>query len=304
MRTISLSLVWPLLVTVLLSCLPAFAESSSENPARDGGYSDSGLAVLDWTMLETLIALGHPPVAAADLEGYRTWVGQPSLPEQIVDIGLRTQPNLELLSQLELDQFLVPPMFSSLEPILSRIAPVEVLPLYSAEGPLWERLRQFTRGLASYTPEPESADLLIQKVEARLAEIAEELPEDTPPLLIVQFMDDRHVRVFGEHSLYSAVLDRLGLETAWQGKTHYWGFSLVGIEALAEAGNLLSEDARMVVIEPLPAGVEGQLEQGGLWRSLPAVQRNDVLYLPPAWSFGGLPSALRFAELLNTALAE
>ncbi|MGM0913096.1 MAG: hypothetical protein ACQEXC_05115 [Pseudomonadota bacterium] len=40
--------------------------------------------------------------------------------------------------------------------------------------------------------------------------------------LVVQFMDERHVRVFGEGGLYQAVMDRLGLENAWRGETNAW----------------------------------------------------------------------------------
>lgn len=294
------------LLVIALAAVPQAGMAASDNgQANENGRDENGqprLVVLDWTTLETLVALGHPPVGAADLEGYTTWVGEMPLPPGVVDIGLRTQPNLELLSQLQPDRFLVPPMFASLSPVLSRIAPVDVLPLYSAEGPLWQRLRQYTHAVARRTAEPQSAGDLIQRVETRLNSIAGALPENVPPLLVLQFMDDRHVRVFGEHSLYSAVIDRLGLETAWRGNTHYWGFSLVGIEALAEPANLVDGDVRLVVVEPVPPGVREQLGREGLWRSLPAVTRNDVVTVPPAWSFGGLPSALRFAELLAAEL--
>ena len=34
------------------------------------------------------------------------------------------------------------------------------------------------------------------------------------PLLVVQFIDERHVRVFGRGSLFEAVMQRLGLRNA------------------------------------------------------------------------------------------
>lgn len=278
---------------------PALQDQSAQGQAAQAGAE---LVVIDWTMLETLIALGHPPIGAADLSGYATWVTEPALPAGLVDIGLRNQPNLELLSQLAPDRFLVAPLFARLEPLLAAIAPVQIIALYSGEGALWPRLREFTRRIAAYTPEPEGADLLITQIEAQLHGIAQALPEDRPGLLLVQFMDDRHVRVFGQHSLYSAVLERLGIVSAWQGKTNAWGFSLVGLEALADAGNLAPGPIRMVVIEPLPPGLPASLARPGLWQSLPSVARGDVMYLPAAWSFGGLPSAQRFAELLQQAL--
>lgn len=284
--------------------LAAVAVTADTGDQLAGGGHGAGerLVVLDWTLLETLVALDHPPAGAADLDGYQTWVGRPALPPGIVDIGLRNQPSLELLSQLEPDRFLIPPLFASLAPLLSRIAPVEVLALYNAEGPLWPNLLHFTREVAEYTGDPDAAERLIDRVEDQLASLAAELPANSGPVLVVQFMDDRHVRVFGDQSLYSAVLERLGLENAWRGVTNAWGFSLVGIEALAALENLSAPAPRLLVVEPLPPGLREQMAQSGLWQSLPAVARGDVVFLPPAWSFGGLPSAERFAELVHEAL--
>jgi ferric hydroxamate transport system substrate-binding protein len=109
-------------------------------------------------------------------------------------------------------------------------------------------------------------------------------------------MDERHVRVFGENGLFQAVLERLGLENAWQGDTNVWGFSLVGLEALIE------REARLVVVEPYPTGVEEKLARSALWQRLPSVRDDSLITLPPVWSFGALPSARRFAELLVAAL--
>ena len=109
-------------------------------------------------------------------------------------------------------------------------------------------------------------------------------------------MDARHVRVFGENGLYQAVLEQLELENAWPGQTNSWGFAMVGIE------ELLGIDAQLVVVEPAPLGVQAQLADSGLWQTLPDVQKDSVISLPPVWSFGALPSAIRFADVLTHAL--
>ncbi|WP_442907970.1 hypothetical protein [Halomonas sp. PA16-9] len=110
-------------------------------------------------------------------------------------------------------------------------------------------------------------------------------------------MDARHVRVFGENSLYNAVLEQLDLPNAWDQSTNAWGFALVGIEALARY-----PEATLVIIDPLPTGVEEKLAKSGLWQQLPSVRHNRIVHLPPVWSFGALPSAQRFARKLTTAL--
>ena len=124
-------------------------------------------------------------------------------------------------------------------------------------------------------------------------------PADLPPLLVVQFIDERHVRVFGRGSLFEAVMQRLGLRNAWQGETNAWGFSVASLEQF-----LGMPDARLVVVDPVPVGVGEKLQEPGLWQHLPLVQNNPVIHLPATWSFGGILAARRFATLLDGALRE
>ncbi|RQW71777.1 iron-siderophore ABC transporter substrate-binding protein [Halomonas sp. YLB-10] len=255
------------------------------------------IASLDWTLAETLIALDAPPVALAQVDDYESWVGLEA-PPGATDIGLRTQPNLELLSELDPDAIVISPMFANLAPRLSSIAEVKQLAMYSGEGTFWSQSLALTRHLGELVDRQNAAEALIEETEAYIADIAARLPEDTRPLLLLQFMDERHVRLFGEHSLYQAVLTRMGLTNAWQGTTNAWGFSLIGIEQLANY-----PEARIVVVEPYIAGVREALADSGLWRHLGSVQRDDVVTLPPVWSFGALPSARRFATLLGDALS-
>lgn len=254
------------------------------------------LATLDWTLAETLVALDAPPSAVAQVEAYHAWVGEPALPASTLDLGLRSQPNLELLASLAPERILISPMFANLASRLERIAPVETLPLYRPERDTWTEMRELTRSLGHLVERPAAATRLIAETEARLDALRERVDDTTPPLVIMQFMDSRHVRVFGDNGLYQAVLDRLGLENAWRGPTNAWGFSLVGLEALAGL------DARLVVVEPYPAGVRKRLDDGGLWGHLIEASRGKPIVLPPTWSFGALPSARRFAELLVSAL--
>src|SRR3712207_5977723 len=66
------------------------------------------IATLDWTVAETLIALGEKPCAVGDVKSYQQWVGEPALPENTLDLGIRLQPNPE---QIFLLTQTVPPHF-------------------------------------------------------------------------------------------------------------------------------------------------------------------------------------------------
>lgn len=277
-----------MLATILLSLAVA-------PPIR---AEDSRIITLDWTVAETMMAMGVVPQGVAQLDAYRDWVRSPTMPESVANLGLRSQPNLELLASLDPEQILITPLFASLEPKLSHIAPVTSLGMYASGDDPWASMIEATRKLGKLTDRPKAAERLIATTNERLAQAKQRLPKNLPPLLLVQFMDARHVRVFGERSLYQGVLTRLGLDNAWNEKTNAWGFSLVGLEALADL------NAHLIVVKPLPVGVETQLSESGLWQNMSAVRQQRVSYLPPVWSFGALPSAQRFANELVDALTQ
>lgn len=271
-----------------LACLGTLASS--------GVAASAKVVTLDWAIAETLIALDNPPVGLAEIPQYQRWSGAERLPCGVLDIGLRAQPNRELIAQQAPDHVLLSPLFMRLIDQLNTIAPVTALGTYQLGDPLWQRLQRTTHTLAALSGNHEQAVAMVDTIEAALDQQKAQL-EAQPPLMVVQFIDARHLRVYGENSLFQSVLERLGLINVWQQSTNQWGFSTVALEEL-----LAYSDATIVVVEPLPLEMRDGFESNALWQHLPAVKENRVVRLPPAWSFGGFPSAARFAELLSEAL--
>ncbi|MGP6259244.1 ABC transporter substrate-binding protein [Aeromonas salmonicida subsp. salmonicida] len=286
-----------LLAPLGLQASPA-SQSAITDTARPSEHTQVlRIATVDWTIAETLLALGVTPLAVGDVSAYRAWVGEPLLPADVVDIGLRAQPNRELLAELKPDRILISPLAAPLAPTLSRIAPVQSIALYDPQTDLWQRLHEATLTIAALVNKTAVANGLLTDLNRELEQMKQTLPAELPPLLVVQFIDERHVRVFGRHSLFEAVMQRLGLRNAWQGETNAWGFSVASIEQF-----MALPAARLVVVNPIPVGVSERLQEPGLWQHLPLVQQAPVLHLPAVWSFGGVLAARRFATLLSEAL--
>ena len=86
-------LLMALALSPLLGSLPGRAADAPPDIAR--------VAALEWLPIELLLALGVTPLAVADVHNYNLWVAEPKLPATVVDVGQRTEPNLELLQQLQ-----------------------------------------------------------------------------------------------------------------------------------------------------------------------------------------------------------
>ncbi len=282
---------------VCASLFAVIPVSAAENGTLDVSAVQSPRFVsIDWTHTETLLALGVTPVAVAQIPDYNSWVKSPEIPQTVADVGLRTQPNLERIHELKPDKILLSPMFSTLENQLSKIAPVTTIGLYQSGDVDWSALERVTWKLAEVSEKESQAEELIREANDEMELLGSQLPNDAPPMLMIQFMDTNHVRVFGDNSLYKASINKVGLEAAWKGQTNAWGYSLVGID------QLIGVDGQIVIISPMPAGTEESLKANQFWQYIVRESGYSALQVPAVWSFGAISSATRFARFIVSEL--
>lgn len=279
----------------LAACLTMAAAAA----AADGQAPPARIVAFNREAVETLLALGVRPLGVAEADGYRRWVAVPPLPEGVVDLGLRSAPNLELLQQLAPDLMVTTAGFQANPQALARIAPLFPLTIYGPQGTPYAQAREETMRLARLLGREAAGEALLRSVEARIAAAGARLAVCRDrPLYLVTFIDARHLFVYGRKSLFQDMLDRLGLRNAWDGPTNDWGFTIIGLEQLAAV-----PDALIAVVVPVPDDARRTLAGNPVWKSLPAVRAGRLLRLEPAWAFGAVSSAGRFAGLLSTALA-
>ena len=269
-------------------------------PLRAAG-APSRVVSMDFGLAETLIEMGLPPIALPNPGIWADWVVEPELPADIVNLGTDREPNLELLAALKPDLIVTTPYLDGTRPLLEAIAPSRTFSVYAPPaGHPYERSVTATRQLAAAIGREAQGEALIARADATMATARQQFVDAGiagQPLLIVQFLDTHHVRVYGASSLFGDVLERTGLVNGWTRPSNYWGFSTVGIEALAE-----SPASRMVYLEPVAPDLLDTLAASPLWNSLPFVRGGRMDRLPSALMFGMLPSAMRFARQLALQL--
>jgi iron complex transport system substrate-binding protein len=257
--------------------------------------STAGLrvAALDWALAETMIAIGHHPIAIVAASDWDRFVVEPPLPAGVADLGLQPEINFELLATLAPDLILTSPFVQDLELAVRRIAPTLRLSIFEP-GPTLAQPRTLARVIGERLDRRAQAEALLERAERTFEEYRRRLGAGARrPLLLVNFIDARHVRVYGGAGLYQNVLDRLGLTNAWTGATTYWGYATVGIERLA-----MDRDLELIAFEPVPPDARATLARSPLWATLPFVRAGRVSILPSVLMFGAMPAALRFARLL------
>lgn len=257
------------------------------------------LAIIDWALLETALALGAVPAAASELIQYRSLVVEPELPGTVADLGLRGSPSFEMLRQVAPDLILISQFYDYQRPQLERIAPVLSLPVYEAGTAPYALVEASTLRLGEAVGLGREARAYVDDTASEIARRRAALaPHRDCPVFVINLGDSRHFRAFGGDSMFGDVVDRLGLTNAWTDTTSYSAAAPVGIEALARR-----PEAGIVIVEPSPPEVARGLPRNAIWNALPAIREGRVASIAPVSHFGGLPSARRFARLLEAALS-
>ncbi|OWO92231.1 iron siderophore-binding protein [Rhizobium esperanzae] len=261
---------------------------------------DANIVSLDYGLASTMLALGSVPRAIASLRNWSEWVIEPAMPSGVVDIGTTAEINLEVLTSLRPSLILSTPFLAALDEKLSRIAPVEIFTVYAENGEALDRSYAETLRLGAMIGRQREAEAYLARADATFGRLRDRMKSlSTRPVAVINFIDQRHARIYGGPGLYGGAMRRIGLENAWKGEANYWGFQTIGLEQLAE----LDEEAHLVVVSPLlPPDVLTRLSESPLWTSLPFVRRQRISVVPGVLMFGMVQEALRFSTLVVDVL--
>jgi iron complex transport system substrate-binding protein len=260
------------------------------------------IVALNWAATEALLLLGITPVGVADRDGYSAWVQDPELPDGVANVGTRVAPSLEAIAELKPDLIVTSAEMSPAAELLERIAPTYVISVYKEGSAPFTKAREMLTTLGQMLNLEHQAEAILTDIDQTLENQRTRLAEagmNQQPVALVNFLDDRHVRIYAHNGLYQTTLNALGLRNAWPHEGNYWGFSVVGLEAIASY-----HDSRIVVISPTLPGLSDHLAGSPFWTYLPPVKRNQVYQIEPVWPFGGVYPVKRLAMLLADALLE
>ena len=255
------------------------------------------IVALEWLPVELLLALGVTPYGVADVPNYTLWVNEPALPASVIDIGLRTEPNLELLTQIKPSFLVWSAGYGPSADKLAKIAPGRGFTFSDGKKPL-DMARRSLDEMAQLLNLEAAAKKHLDEFDAFIAaKAARFVRRGDRPLLMVTLLDERHVLVFGPNCLFQEVLDSFNIRNAWLGETTFWGSVAVGIDRLAaykEADVLCFDHGNELAMQKLMATP--------LWQAMPFVRAGRFRRVPAVWFYGATLSAMHFARVLDAAL--
>ena len=219
----------------------------------------------------------------------------------MLDLGPSIEPNLEYLQRLA-PELIIGTSWQLEGTLLSRIAPLRSFDIYSANAQPYRNAGQVVLELGALVNRRAEAQALLEQTDRLLEQLRVRLaPVSQRPVYIARLNPDgRHLLLFGAKGMYQAVLERLGLRNAYQGRTNAWGGSpAVGIETLLE-----QPDASLLYYtNPREAlAAQRRLDNSPIWRALPMIREGRALGLPRFYPSGGLLTAQRLALSITEQL--
>lgn len=277
---------------LLMFCWPLGAQTTRDAPPER-------IAALSWALAELVLELDMVPAGVADVDGYRTWVRQPELRPDVVDLGLRNEPNMQRLAELAPDLILASDQQADLLPRLERIAPVVLFRSFDAAQDNAAVSRETFRALARTLGREALAEERLAELDALIVaagtRVRAHFGGPVPPILPIRFLSPESLRLHGANSMAKAALDGMGLEHAAPGPPTDWGFMQKRVEDLAAF-----DEAIVLNIEPFPE--KKALHASRIWQFMPFVRDGRYAEVRPVWTFGGTFSVGYLADAFAEAL--
>ncbi|WP_217132487.1 iron-siderophore ABC transporter substrate-binding protein [Leucobacter chinensis] len=260
------------------------------------------IVVLEWQQTEDLLTLCVAPVGAASIDGFATYINAETLPESVVNVGERGEPDLDAIYATDPDLIIIEansPDDELLKKLEKGDVPVLATVGTDTSGQI-DNMKKVFSLIAEATGRTERAEQVIGEFDEHLAKAKTEVSTASLPTTDFVFFDgwiesgNVVIRPYGEGALFTELGEELGLTGAWTdsvdasygsgGVDPAYGLAQTDIEGLIGVG-----DVNLIFAnDGTPDSYVLELEKSPIWKSLPAVKDERAFEFPPGiWGAGG-----------------
>jgi len=283
------------------------SNTSTQKNQSNISKTPTRIVALEWVYVENLLALGIQPIGIADIKGYNNFVNiKPQLSDKVVDVGTRAEPSLEAIAKLKPDLILgVEQRHQETYNLLTSIAPTFLFNPYPSgknANQLDEMQQTFLKIAKAVNQEDKGKSVLseMQQTFEKYKKQLSNIKVSQNKFVLAQLSDSGpQLRLFSDNSMAVQILNKIGLENAFEGMFDAFGFNTVWVEALPKV-----EDANFLYITADNNVYWQNLQNNPVWKGLKFVQQNRVYPIESdTWVFGGPLSAQLLVEKIVAALS-
>jgi len=287
------------LCLVLTACNSQTSTQKTTTSEAENSHSDRmNIVSPDWGNAATLTAMGHAPIATGDVRVWDRWVGSPQLPASITDLGIRYQPNAELIAQLPVDMVIDNYFYEHARNLYGDVPAESVMSAAKGETATWADYTEPTRELGMLIDNPKMAEDYIVQSQKDIQLASQQFQQRYPKakkFVVVQFADANNMRMYVANSLFQPALEQMNRELVVLGKGNQWGFVPIRMGDLAQ----LDDETCLLIIDPLSPITRAEIDDSLIWQRLGYGNTRCVGELPPVWIYGGMSSLVSLADNLS-----
>lgn len=273
------------------------------------------IVALQWNYVEDLLTLGVQPVGVADIQTMKKFVnlGDLVLSNDTVDVGLRYEPNLEVIAQLEPDLTIGDiSSHGNIHDKLSSIAPTILFNPYPMQDDgisRMEEMEQTFMTIADIVGRHEQGVAALERMNQKLDQakaIVQASEAAGKPFVLVMtgsYKDDyTKFRIWTQNARASEIIEKMGMENAWNVNYTQYGYSEIGLEHLTTI-----QDANFFYIaggghDPFMTSL---YMDNPVWMNLKFVEEGRIYPLGgDTWLYGGPISAEILADKVVEAVTK
>lgn len=254
------------------------------------------VVTLEWSVTEYVSALGVQPVGVADVEGYNTWAKTAPLEGEPADVGVRTEPSVDAIANLEPDLIVADTSSIPEDAIeqIERIAPVLVLRSAATDG-LLDLVTSNQQTVGTLLGKEAAAQQLEEDfstdLEGARAAVADAGKDGAPMVFSYPYAEANSMtfRMHGPGSAPAVIGEEIGLRSASEevGDEAY-GLTTIDVEGLR---NLPSDTEFLYWADPTMEDPTQTLADNAVWNQLGFVADGHVHRAADGiWVYGGTAS--------------
>lgn len=271
----------------------------------------SRIVALEWSIVEELLITGVQPVGVADIENFNKWVTiDAELSKDVVDVGGRIEPNMEVISQLNPDVIIgIKGRHEKIKAELEKIAPVIMYDnaTTEAQANLYAHMMKTLKQTAKLVGKEKEADEAIQRLENRYADARKTIDNanlTTKEFVFTQAFSVNQAptfRIFTKNSIVSHVLENMGLVNKIQDEPEgASGLIETNVEGLSKY-----QEAMLLHTVQEDDPLFDNLKNNAAWQGLYFVKENEMYDVGAGvWTFGSVLSMETLVEHVEQALVK
>lgn len=293
-----------LLIIIVIMVASVWLHLTNKQSINQPVSEDTRVFSPDWGVGATLVSLKHPPIAMGGKRLYPVWVQEPKMPSSVIDSGIRAQPNLELLAQLQPDLILDTRYYKENRSFYDPNIPVKLVDFDIKDKnvtkvPEWSIFSNAVKMIGAKLNQPEKADQYLNDSHERIINAGINVRRylgNNRKIMFINFWDAREIRVGTINNRVSLAIKMMGLEPYSIGEASHYGFSAVPIHKLYE----LPQDTCLIIVEPIPETTKYEIAHSPIWQRSPFFRSDACVYkIDPVWTRGGIEVLVTFAENLE-----